>query len=78
MSNAVLSGFADDDEDKVQYRRVFGKMFASLAFNINLVQSGFCKLYIADMNQKDYEQYTRLLWMLEQMSDKPLSDSSED
>jgi hypothetical protein len=74
MSNAVLSGFADDDEDMVQYRRVFGKMFASIAFNINLVQTGFCKLYIKDMNQHDFEQYKRLLWMLEQMSDNPIEE----
>jgi len=61
---------AEDDFEGLS-RIVFGQMFSRLKFNEQLVRIGFCKVLIKDMNQAEYEDYRRLCWMLQQMSDTP-------
>lgn len=68
----ILSGFADDDEEDYKaYRRCMKEMFDGIAFNMRLVESGLCKMYIKDMNENEFGQYRRLLSMLKNMSDTP-------
>lgn len=50
-------------------REVFGQMFTRLKFNEHLVKTGFCKQYIKDMSQDEYDDYLRKLYMLQRMSD---------
>ena len=67
-TNALASPEDDDETRKAKLSYV--TMLQELLFNIQLVKTGFCHVYIKDMVQPEYEQYNRLLWSLKQMSDE--------
>lgn len=70
----VITAAPSEDDDRSASRGVYGPMFLRMKFNIHLCEIGFCKTYIKDMNQAQYDDYVQLLWMLEQMSlnEKPI------
>lgn len=72
MSNLVTLAFPDDEDNEDRKKAVasYIQMIQEILFNIHLVNTGMCNVFLKDMVQPEYEQYKRLLWSLKEMADK--------
>jgi hypothetical protein len=70
MTSDIITFAEPDDEENQKAIASYVDMLQTVMFNIHLVKSGMCNVYLKDMVQPEYEQYKRLLWSLKQMAEQ--------